>query len=492
LVPIDEETGEPIWLIADSSDYGTGAFLCQGSDWKTAKPAGFYSRALRAAERNYPTHEKEMLAIVAALKRWRTQLAHGVPFTVLTDHQPLKYWQSQTHLSKRQMRWLETLADYNFDIKYIPGLVNRVSDGLSRYPLWRNPSPLPSDYDVCDEAVITEVDPATEKNGPDAGDHEPPTIAQTTVSSTELDSDTLEAIREEYEKDNFFSPIVASPDAYDAYIFDDGLLWLEDGRLCIPNNRELRQIFIHDHHDAQNHFGFDKTYANIREKLFWPNLANDVRSYIRTCDSCGRNTGSTQRQVGLQRPLPIPQARFRDIAMDFVGPLREGTKGEDHLLVITDRLTGWVQAHANKGKFTATKTAQVVFDHWYSLFGIPSTIVSDRDTIFTSKFWGCLHDLLGTELKMSTSFHPETDGTSERSNKTIIESLRHFVDSSHANWPELLPKVVASINMSKSLATGFSPFELVFGSDPKPLLLPTRQEGAAESSSRHEIHRQDQ
>src|ERR1700694_5031923 len=129
---LDYKSGEPVWLVADASKRGVGGYVAQGKDWKTARPIGFYSRQYRPAE-NYPTHEQEMLAIVSCMKHWLPQLT-GTRFEVLSDHAPLQHWKTQKDLSRRQVRWLNFLCNFDFDINYIPGITNTAADALSRYP----------------------------------------------------------------------------------------------------------------------------------------------------------------------------------------------------------------------------------------------------------------------------------------------------------------------------------------------------------------------
>ncbi|GAA5985616.1 hypothetical protein JCM11641_004993 [Rhodosporidiobolus odoratus] len=132
LKPVDQDLEEPIWLMSDASKVGVGAVLLQGQDWKTAHPCGFYSRQYIAAEKNYPTHEQEFLAVIAALKVWRNDLL-GVRFRILTDHDTLRRFQTQGTLSKRQARWTEVLADYDYKLSHVPGKLNAVADSMSRF-----------------------------------------------------------------------------------------------------------------------------------------------------------------------------------------------------------------------------------------------------------------------------------------------------------------------------------------------------------------------
>ncbi|GAA5996670.1 hypothetical protein JCM11641_002665, partial [Rhodosporidiobolus odoratus] len=134
LCPVDHSEGaEPLWVMTDASKVGVGAVLLQGPNWRTAYPCSYYSRQYIPAERNYPTHKQELLAVVVALKAWRIELL-GESFLVLTDHETLKHFRTQPDLSKCQARWSEVLADYDYETIYVPGEKNAVADGLSRYP----------------------------------------------------------------------------------------------------------------------------------------------------------------------------------------------------------------------------------------------------------------------------------------------------------------------------------------------------------------------
>ena len=423
-------SGDPVWLVTDASNKGIGGYVAQGQDWKTAKPIGFYSRQYRSAEFNYPTHEQEMLAVVECMKHWYPQLT-GTRFEVLTDHAPLRFWKTQRDLSKRQIRWLDFLCDFDFDIKHIPGITNTAADALSRYPYAQN-QPL-----------------------------EPEQI--NAVMTIEIDSSVKQKIQRGYKEDTFFIPISEHPEQFPRYEIRDGMIYVDDGRLCIPSCKETREALLRQHHDNENHFGFKKTREALARQYFWPGLAKDVGKYVKSCTTCIRNKSTTQAPLGFLHPLPIPNERFSDIAMDFIGPLPK-SRGFDTLLVITDRLTDYVMIEPLLGTATAEDIARLVYRTWYRRFGLPKSIVSDRDKLFISKFWKELHRLLDIKIKLSTSYHPETDGSSERSNKTVIESLRHYVNRRQTDWPDHLVHVETAINNSVNATTDYTPTEMVYGS----------------------------
>ena len=420
---LNYESGEPVWLVADASNKGVGGYVAQGKDWKAARPIGFYSRQYRPAEKNYPTHEQEMLAIVECMKHWYPQLM-GIRFQVLTDHAPLQHWKTQRMLSRRQLRWLEFLSDFDFDIKHIPGVTNTAADALSRYP-----------FAQLNEVLTVEVDPKV-----------------------------IRRIKEAYRSDPFFAPILRNPNHYATFyeFSPDGLLFTKTGRLCIPSCKTTRETLLQEHHDRENHFGMSKTRAKLARSYFWPSIAMDVDKYIRSCSQCLRNKSSTQLPSGLLHPLPIPFDRFDDISMDFIGPLPK-SHGFDMLLVITDRLTGYMKAEPTIRTITAKGVAELFHRTWYRQFGLPKTIVSDRDKLFLSHFWKELHRLLGVKIQLSTSYHPQTDGSTERANKTVIEAIRQYVNRRQTDWAAHLTHVESVFNNSINASINLAPNELLYG-----------------------------
>src|SRR5271156_666500 len=181
-------------------------------------------------------------------------------FTVLSDHAPLQYWKTQRDLSKRQIRWLDFLSNFDFDIKYIPGITNRAADALSRYP---------------------HAQAAAELNA-------------LAITTHELSDEVIEEIRKTYPDDSFFKPIIHDPDHYQHFSIRDGLLYLRDGRLCVPNSKSTREMLLHQHHNNENHFGNSKVYGSLSSRYFWPGLSKDVCKYIASYTQCLRNKPSNQ------------------------------------------------------------------------------------------------------------------------------------------------------------------------------------------------------
>lgn len=394
LTTIDHENpGENlIFVTTDASDWRVGAVLSFGPTWETARPVAFDSCQLIPAETRYPTHEKELLAIVKALKKWRVDLL-GAKFVVYTDHRTLENFARQPLLSRRQARWQEFLAQYDFDIRYVKGEENTIADALSRLPAEQ-----PAATMTFDGLTI-------------AG-----------VLSITADESLLKEIQDGYEVDAFTKKLMLLDESMPGLERRDGLLYLAN-RLVLPRTSSLRERFFHLAHDSLGHFGGDKSYSALRDSYYWPNMRRDLQdAYIPSCPDCQRNKSPTTRPAGPLHPLPVPDARGDSVAVDFVGPLPED-EGYDMLVTMTDRLNSDIRLVPCRSNISAERFAHLFFDHWYCENGLPLEIVSDRDKIFISRFWRTLHTLTGVKIRMSSAYHPETDGTSERTNKTINQAL---------------------------------------------------------------------
>jgi hypothetical protein len=243
-----------------------------------------------------------------------------------------------------------------------------------------------------------------------------------------------------------------------------------DSVLCVPpvviKKRRLTEIIIAQAHEVLGHFGPQKTAEYVRRHYWWPRIGQDVEQYCKTCPICQTTKSSTQRVPGLLHSMPIPTRPWGSIAMDFVGPFPE-SNGSDYLWVVICRLTSMVHLVPIRTTTTASELAWLYIREIVRLHGLAETIVSDRDSKFTSKFWRETHKLLGTKLLMSTSFHPQTDGASERAIRSVAQILRAMVRPDQRDWTEKVPMVEFALNSAISSSSGFAPFELNYGCMPR-------------------------
>lgn len=192
---------------------------------------------------------------------------------------------------------------------------------------------------------------------------------------------------------------------------------------------------------------------------------NLEQAYIPSCADCLHNKSRTTRPAGPLHPLPVPDTRGACIAMDFVGPLPTN-EGFDCILSITDHLGSDVCIVPTNITITAEELAIIFFNHWYCKNGLLSDIVCDQDKLFISHFWKVLLKLTGVKFKMSTVYHPKTDGSSEQLNKTINQMLHYHVCCNQKGWVQVLPCIHFQIMNTVNSSTGFSGFQLHLGCSP--------------------------
>ena len=173
------------------------------------------------------------------------------------------------------------------------------------------------------------------------------------LSTVAINHTEIESIQKAYHEDAFFKSIIEHPERYPQYQLLDSLLFIvEDGRLYIPNCRNIRTRLLRQHHDNENYFGIAKTRGALTALYFWPNIAKDVVTYINSCSTCLRNKSTTQASAEFLHSLSILQDQFADIAIDFIGPIPE-CNGFDMLLLMTDRLTNYVRIIPTRSTATA-------------------------------------------------------------------------------------------------------------------------------------------
>ena len=423
----------------DASDRRVGATLEQFTD-TGRRVIAYHSRRLNPAEENYSAYEREQLAIIDALRAWRHYLA-GRRFRLHTDHNTLRFLHTKTNISRREARWLELLAEFDFEVVYKPGKDNGAADALSRRP----------------------GDDGTTVNALTASGPRPTAALAAMIAEGYVDD---EDFGEVYEELSTRRP--GTRRAGDRYELRDGLLYLTaDGRLCVPNVPAARLTILHDHHDAPvaGHLGAAKTYELVQRLYYWPGIERTVKDYVRSCDACQRNKPDHRAKAGLLQPLPTPARRWDQVTMDLITQLPE-SHGYDAIVTFTDRLTKMVHFAATRTSVSASELATVFINTVFRLHGMPNTIVSDRDPRFTSNFWQALMKRLGTKLAMSTAHHPQTDGQSERTNRTLEEALRAYVNYAMDDWAEHLPMLEFALNNSRQASTGESPFFMNYGQEP--------------------------
>lgn len=352
----------------------------------------------------------------------------------MTDHHPLKYLDTQKTLSRRQARWVEFMQEFDYNVSYIKGKSNVVADALSRQY---------SEVHKKSATVIRKLK---------------------AVTTIQLEKEVLKNLEREYEKDEYFNSIFKNPT--DSFKRVAQRLYFE-GRLCIPKGETRRQV-LHDSHESVigGHRGYRKTLKKIMEHFYWPKMSQEIQEYIKMCEKCQKAKSSTQRPLGSLRPFPPPRKKWEEISMDFIFELPKTKNSKTAILVVVDKLCKRAHFIPLESNHTAKDTAIVFYKEIYKKHGLPRKIISDRDSRFTSTFWTELMKLFKIKLILSTAFHPQTDGQSERAFRTIEEMLRCFVSYTQKDWDIYLPELEFAYNNHVNEATKQSPFFLDYGQNP--------------------------
>lgn len=438
----DWRSAQPFELICDASLQGIGGVLMQNKH-----PIAFESRKLKPAELNYSATELEMLAVVYCIEKWRCYV-EGREIQVYTDHKPNTYFDTTNMQSRRAAKWLEKLQQYKLQWNYKPGSQNVVADALSRHPAITRP--------VVAFATLRFVS----------------TLAKL------MDSRSFtEGVQQGYDKDINFQDKQFIAELQ----LKQSLWYTKDGLLVIPDDIDVKTLIMTECHDTPyaGHVGRTKTLHNIRKNFWWPRMFADVRRFIASCDSCQRVKPTNQTPVGLLQPLPVPGDTWDSVSMDLIVSLPQTSAGFTAIAVFVDRLSKMTHLAPCRDDTSAETLAEIFVQNVFKLHGLPSQIVSDRDPRFTGKFWRALMQRLEVSQAMSSAFHPQTDGNTERVNRVLEDMLRHYIDPAQSTWDSLLPLVEFAINDSYHESVRNTPFVLNFGKRPRlPVDLALRGEEA--------------
>ncbi|KAJ9525373.1 hypothetical protein QJQ45_003214 [Haematococcus lacustris] len=276
----------------------------------------------------------------------------------------------------------------------------------------------------------------------------------------------LQAIRSAYDDDERFNN-----EAYTSQLHRLEGLWLtENGKVVVPNSKPLRQRVMRIMHDNQaaGHLGVSKTLDQVTRWFDWAGVSEDVRHYVRNCHSCQVNKASSLKPAGKLRPLPIPLRAWDSVSMDLIVKLpASGPQKYDSILVFVDRLTKMVHLVKTWESITAPQYAKLFIEHVFRLHGMPRDVISDRGPQFKNHFWAEVAKLLRVQVNLSSAYHPQTDGQTERMNRVVEEMLRHYIRPDQKDWAEHLPLVEFAINNARQESTRFTPFYLNYGYHPR-------------------------
>ena len=511
----------PYMLHTDASTIGLGAALYQEQKG-TLRVIAYASRGLSCSEARYPAHKLEFLALKWAITEKFHDYLYGNSFTVITDNNPLTYLLTTAKLDATSYRWLAALSTFTFDIKYRAGRQNVDADGLSR----RHHGAL--EDDAASQEESQRIDQFTSRLLTSINKHElvtseivkaacqRHTVRQTRelspffgyVESIAIHAEAIPAVFEEDESQNGVltvpkysesdlmklqreDPVISKvislmesnnlPADHTADSLEErsilrewkrlqmqsGLLYRTRGcegqtlfQLVLPG--VLRPIVLKNLHDDMGHLGIDRTLELTRSRFYWPKMAADVEKKVKTCERCVRRKSQPDKAaplVNIQTTRPMEL-----VCMDFLS-LEPDSHNTKDILVITDHFTKYAVAIPTRDQKAST-VAKTLWEHFLVHYGFPERLHSDQGRDFESNTIKELCALAGIRKVRTSPYHPRGNPV-ERYNRTLLSMLGTLKTKEKTQWRDHVKPLTHAYNCTRSDVTGFSPYELMFGRQPR-------------------------
>ncbi|UYV64119.1 hypothetical protein LAZ67_2006616, partial [Cordylochernes scorpioides] len=425
----------PTYVHTDASNIGIGATLVQDIGGEE-KVISYLSRTLSKAEQNYSNTEKECLAVVWSMSKLRPYL-YGRHFKIVTDHHALCWLKNLKDPTGRLARWALKIQEYDFDIIHKSGKKHLDADGFSRGPLPE------TDWDEDFERLFLN-------------------------QITDEEDKFIESVKKNLNGSR--RSIAQNFKEEDGCLFKknpnpEGRAWL----LVVPENKKREIMKEYHNHMSNGHLGVARTMYRIKSKYFWPSMLKDVSEFVKTCHLCQSRKGSNQLPSGLLQPIPPANFPFERIGIDFVGPLPSTKNRKKWIIVLTDYYTRYAETRA-VSEATVKEVSKFLVEDIFLRHGAPQYLISDRGSQFTSNLMKEVMKTCKIKHCFTTSYHPQTNGLTERLNRTLINMLSMYVNTDQKNWDEILPFITHAYNTTIQETTGYSPFFLMFGRELTSLL----------------------
>ncbi|MCG8048820.1 MAG: DDE-type integrase/transposase/recombinase, partial [Candidatus Thiodiazotropha taylori] len=472
----------PFEVHTDASSKGLGAVLYQKQNDKL-RVISYASRGLKRSEKNYPAAKLEFLALKWAITEKLHDYLYGAKFTVVTDNNPLTYVLSKAKLDATGHRWLSSLAPYDFNIIYRPGKSNTDADILSRYPGISDKDTekieLESVKVICGSIVTPPLETEAQSfdilNATEFPGEPMAQIEQREIRKQQLDDSLLgfwvRAVRNKKipdrntlhtREDLAMYKVFSSLKLIRGILYRESKVGDEKKNLLVLPACFIEQVLKGLHNDM-GHPGKDRTLSLLRDRFYWPGMTVDVENWVKNCGRCIRRKANTDVRaplVNITSSYPLEL-----VCIDYL--TLEPSKGNIcNILVITDHFTRFAVAIPTRNQ-TAKTTADTLYKEFIVRYGIPSRIHSDQGANFESQLIKELCEIMSIKKSRTTPYHAAGNGMTERFNRTLISMLGTLESDKKKNWKEYIGPLVHAYNCIKHESTGYSPYHLLFGREPK-------------------------
>lgn len=413
---------EQFCIICDASDTGVGGVLFQENDG-LEHPIAYFSKTLNRCQRKYSTTEKELLAVIYSIEKFRGYV-EGTHFKIITDHSSLIWINSMKNPSPRVARWIMKLNQHKFTIVHRKGTSNNVADALSR------------SFEETAVLNLSSLIPDTWYSG---------------------------MVQKVKKKPDLFPAFKVENDILYRHVFSKNPLSKEasEWKIVVPSGNRLDVLKMFHDDATGGHFGLYKTLHRVSELYYWPKMRQSVYNYVRRCKICASCKSSNLPQSGLMgkyRDISFP---FQLISTDLLGPYPRSKNGNQYLLVVVDWFTKFVLVHPMS---KATSRAIVTFleNNVFLIFGAPQIIAADNGPQFTSReFESLVRSYNVQKVWYNARYHPQINHT-ERVNRVVTTAIRSYIKDNHKTWDQSIHKVAQAIRLAKHEITELSPSFLTF------------------------------
>ena len=482
----------PFRLHTDASGKGLGAVLYQHQDGRD-RVIAYASRSLKPAEQNYPAHKLEFLALKWSVTEKFHDYLYGAQVEVVTDNNPLTYVTTSAKLDATGQRWMASLANYNFTIKYRKGSQNADADGLSRIPQRKINHPVNQPAVKATEIVTSSdlgkaplcfsvVNPEALQRVESQMDVDIPedvvklhALTSKDWKSAQQQDEIISSVSRHLQRGT--RPSFNHEDRKSGelrFLKEWKKLEVKDGILCLNGNKDeqdhhrivvperLREDVFRAYHDDLGHQGRDRTLSLLKSRFYWPGMDQNVSDFVKVCQRCLRSkrAAATATLVPIETTTPLEV-----VCIDFLS-LEKSKGGYENILVITDHFSRYAQAFPTRNQ-TAKTTARVLFENFIVHYGFPARIHSDQGANFESTLIQELCDLAGVAKSHTTPYHAMGNGMVERFNQTLLRMLSTLNDDQKSDWKSHVASLVHAYNVTLHPSTGFSPYFLLFGREPR-------------------------